>query len=233
MEAVPSWRPSRAGAGMKLEAKGKSRSHKKIARRLPAGSASGDLASVPKGKDYVGAKKSGGMEEYCAAVRGATKTFKESRGAQPHTGPSPPRQNTICTLHATHQLLGRAQRVWHIRLYVVPREGADDKSPAVRAARDAKTHGRAMAHGHMGRAPHTSQARFVSHSYIHVTFGSKRSDGSEVRALEGCANAADQRPCRRPLRPERAALALWHMGDACARQLDGGVEGRRPPYRRR
>ena len=63
---------------MKLEAKGKSRSHKKIARRLPAGS--GDLASVPKGKDY--AKKSGGVEEYCSAVHGATETFKEAHRAE-------------------------------------------------------------------------------------------------------------------------------------------------------
>ena len=53
----------------KLEAKGKVRSHKKIAKRLPAGSA--DLASVPKGKDYVGGKKKsgGGIEQYCKAVR--------------------------------------------------------------------------------------------------------------------------------------------------------------------
>ena len=36
---------------IKLEAKGKTRPHKKIARRLPAGS--GDLASVPKGKDTL------------------------------------------------------------------------------------------------------------------------------------------------------------------------------------
>ena len=28
-------------------------------------------------------------------------------------------------------------------------------------------------------------ARFMSHMYIHDAFGSKRSDGSEVRALEG------------------------------------------------
>ena len=40
------------------------------------------------------------------------------------------------------------------------------------------------------------------------SFGSKRSDGSEVRALEG-ARTRHQRPCRHPLRPERAALALW------------------------
>ena len=52
----------------KLEAKGKIRSHKKIAKRLPAGSA--DLASVPKSKDYVGGKKKsgGGIEQYCKAV---------------------------------------------------------------------------------------------------------------------------------------------------------------------
>ena len=29
------------------------------------------MASVPKGKDYVGGGKAGGVEEYCAAVRGA------------------------------------------------------------------------------------------------------------------------------------------------------------------
>jgi hypothetical protein len=50
-------------------------------------------------------------------------------------------------------------------------------------------------------------ARFVNHSDIHVTFGSKRSDGSEVRALEG-ARMRHQRPCRRPLRPERAASTI-------------------------
>ena len=40
--------------------------------------------------------------------------------------------------------------------------------------------------------------------YIRV----KRSDGPERQPLEG-ARMRHQRPCRRPLRPERAALALW------------------------
>ena len=39
-------------------------------------------------------------------------------------------------------------------------------------------------------------ARCVNRWHIHVTFGSKRSDGSEVRALEG-ARMRHQRPCRR------------------------------------
>ena len=112
---------------IKLEAKGKTRPHKKIARRLPAGS--GDLASVPKGKDYVGGSKSGGVEEYCAAVRGATETFKESHRAE--------------STAAEHDMYMRLINCWAERsgfgTYVVPREGADGKSPAVRAARDAKT----------------------------------------------------------------------------------------------
>ena len=59
--------PRVARRRMKLEAKGKFRPHKKIARQLPAGS--GDLASVPRGKDYVGGKKSGGVEEFSCARR--------------------------------------------------------------------------------------------------------------------------------------------------------------------
>ena len=112
---------------MKLEAKGKFRPHKKIARQLPAGS--GDLASVPRGKDYVGGKKSGGVEEYCKAVRGATQTFKES-----HRAESTARE---------HDMYMRLINCWAERsgfgTFVVPREGAEDKSPAVRAARDAAT----------------------------------------------------------------------------------------------
>lgn len=48
-----------------------------MAKRLPAGS--GYLASVPKGKDYVGGNKSDGIEEYCKAVRGSTETRSRSR----------------------------------------------------------------------------------------------------------------------------------------------------------
>ena len=112
---------------IKLEAKGKVRPHKQIARRLPAGS--GDLASVPKGKDYVGGKKSGGVEEHCKAVRGATQTFKES-----HRAESTARE---------HDMYMRLINCWAERsgfgTFVVPQEGADGKSPAVRAARDAAT----------------------------------------------------------------------------------------------
>ena len=49
----------------------------------------------------------------------------------------------------------------------------------------------------------------MSHSVICVTYGSKRSDGPERRPLEGARGMRHQRPCRRPLRLERAALALW------------------------
>ena len=50
----------------------------------------------------------------------------------------------------------------------------------------------------------------------------------------GCARErgrdGHQRPCRRPLRSERAALALWAK-TVHASSCDGGVDGRRPPYR--
>ena len=64
---------------VKLEAKGKHRPHKAIAKRLPAGSA--DLKSIPKGRQYLAAGKemeASATEAYCEAVRGATETFKES-----------------------------------------------------------------------------------------------------------------------------------------------------------
>ena len=51
-------------------------------------------------------------------------------------------------------------------------------------------------------------ARCVNIWHICVTVCAKRSDGPERRPLEG-ARMRHQRPCRRPLRPERAALALW------------------------
>ena len=55
---------------------------------------------------------------------------------------------------------------------------------------------------------------------------------SEVRALEarGCANAA---PAAMPPPTEAREGCSGLVGEACARQLDGGVDGRRPPYRRR
>ena len=51
-------------------------------------------------------------------------------------------------------------------------------------------------------------AGYVNIWEIFVTRGAKRSDGPERRPLEG-ARMRHQRPFRRPLRPERAALALW------------------------
>ena len=45
------------------------------------------------------------------------------------------------------------------------------------------------------------------------------------------ARMRHQRPCRCPLRPERAALRWPCAGRRpCARQLDGLVDGRRPPH---
>ena len=54
--------------------------------------------------------------------------------------------------------------------------------------------------------------------------------GSRTRGVEG-ARMRHQRPCRRPLKAREGCSGL--VGDACARQLDGGVDGRRPPYPRR
>ena len=62
----------------------------------------------------------------------------------------------------------------------------------------------------------------VSHSYISVTNGLERSDGPERRPLEG-ARTRHQRPCRRPLRPERAPLALLAMSAHASSTV------RRPP----
>ena len=45
-----------------------------------------------------------------------------------------------------------------------------------------------------------------------------------------CANAA---PAAMPLPTEANEGCSGLVGDACVRQLDGGVDGRRPPYRRR
>ena len=92
---------------IKLESKGKVRSHKKMSKRLPAGS--GDLASVPKGKDYADGK-SGGIDD-----RGVLQG-----GARQHAGVQGVAQGRVDRgrarhVHATHQLLDRAKRVWHIR----------------------------------------------------------------------------------------------------------------------
>ena len=85
------------------------------------------------------------------------------------------------------------------------------------------------------RAQNAWQARFVSHSHIHVTFGSKRSDGAEVCALESARSGTNGHgPCRCPLRPERAALALWARPvHASSMTMLESTYGRRPPYRRR
>jgi hypothetical protein len=64
------------GRPTQLKEKGKTRPHKQISRRLPAGS--GVLGAVPKAKDYASAKKGGkkqvDVDAYCQAVRGATET---------------------------------------------------------------------------------------------------------------------------------------------------------------
>ena len=67
-----------------LKEKGKSRPHKKIAPRLPAGA--GALDALPKGKDYMASasnpkRKQTAITEYCKAVRGATETFKDGHRA--------------------------------------------------------------------------------------------------------------------------------------------------------
>ena len=63
-------------------------------------------------------------------------------------------------------------------------------------------------------------ARLVGVEYmVHLRYIWRKKIGrtrSDRRPLE-CANARHQRPCRRPLRPERAALALlWRVGDVLA-----------------
>ena len=52
----------------------------------------------------------------------------------------------------------------------------------------------------------------------------------EQGGARGCANAA---PAAMPPPTEAREGCSGLVGDACARQLDGGVDGRRPPYRRR
>ena len=66
-----------------LMEKGKTRSHRAIHKRLPAGA--GDLARIPKGKEFQTALPTGeggtDVKAYCKAVRGATATFKDGHRA--------------------------------------------------------------------------------------------------------------------------------------------------------
>ena len=66
-----------------LMEKGKTRSHRTIHKRLPAGA--GDLARIPKGKEFTTALPTGeggtDVNAYCKAVRGATATFKDGHRA--------------------------------------------------------------------------------------------------------------------------------------------------------
>ena len=117
----------------RLVHKGKTRPHKAIAPRLPAGA--GDLKSVPKGKEYMTArvKKGGkhhGVEAYCQAVRGCTETLTESH-----------RATSTATEHDMYmRLINRWAERSGFGTYVVPREGVErDNPPAVRAARDERT----------------------------------------------------------------------------------------------
>ena len=58
----------------------------------------------------------------------------------------------------------------------------------------------------------------------------KKIGRTRASAARGCANAA---PAAMPPPTEAREGCSGIVGDACARQLDGGVDGRRPPYRRR
>ena len=64
-----------------LQEKAKTRDHKKMTKKLPAGSAA--LAKVPKGKDFMSARgaEQAKITEYCKAVRGSTETFKDAHRA--------------------------------------------------------------------------------------------------------------------------------------------------------
>ena len=57
-----------------------------------------------------------------------------------------------------------------------------------------------------------------------------RTDPSVSRRARECPNAA---PAAMPPPTEAREGCSVLVGDACARQLDGGVDGRRPPYRQR
>ena len=108
-----------------LKEKGKTRSHKLIVKRLPAGS--GVLGAVPKGKDYAsaqkGKKKQVDIGAYCKAVRGATETFKEGHRAT--------------STAMAHGMYMRLINCWAERsgfgTYAVAREGANG-TPTVRGS---------------------------------------------------------------------------------------------------
>ena len=112
-----------------LKEKGKTRPHKQIVKRLPAGS--GVLGAVPKGKDFTsgGTKQAVDINAYCEAVRGATETFKEGHRA------------TSTALE--HDMYMRLINCWAERsgfgTYVVRRENVGVDPPTVRAAKDERT----------------------------------------------------------------------------------------------
>ena len=68
-------------------------------------------------------------------------------------------------------------------------------------------------------------------SYVHLRYiWLKKIGRTRASAARGCANAA---PAAMPLPTEAREGCSGLVGDACARQLDGGVDGRRPPHCRR
>ena len=77
------------------------------------------------------------------------------------------------------------------------------------------------------RVVHGSLCEYMVHLRYKLVRKIGRLRGSRTR---GCANAA---PAAMPPPTEAREGCSGLMGDACARQLDGGVDGRRPPYRRR
>ena len=73
-------------------------------------------------------------------------------------------------------------------------------------------------------------ARCECISDIWVTYGSKRSDGPEHRPLEGAARESEcgtsgHAPMAMPPPTEAKEGCSGLVGEACARQLNGGVDG--------
>ena len=117
-----------------LMEKGVTRPRRKIAPRLPAGSSV--LAGVPKGRDFVSAKKSGGgavqkqIDKYCTAMRRSTQTFKDGHRA--------------ASTASEHDMYVRLVSCWAERsgfgTYAVERKAKDGcTTPAVQIAKDART----------------------------------------------------------------------------------------------
>ncbi len=117
-----------------LKEKGVTRPHSKIAPRLPAGSS--DLAGLPKGRDFMRKKKSGGgavqkqIDKYCKAMRRSTHTFKEGHRAT--------------STAAEHDMYVRLVNCWAERsgfgTYAIERKASDGcSSPAVQIAKDPRT----------------------------------------------------------------------------------------------